>query len=65
MNITRAIQVCADISSPETKRRELDGLQQAMAKYRLQEGLLLTLEHEGEVKDKNITIRPVWAWLLE
>ncbi len=65
LRIALAIQVCADISSPETKRRELEGLQQAMAKYRLKEGLILTMEHTEILKDKNITIKPVWTWMLE
>jgi predicted AAA+ superfamily ATPase len=65
LKISQAIQVCMDISNPETKKREEEGLNEAMAKYKLKEGIILTLEQEGIIKDKRITIKPVWKWLLE
>jgi predicted AAA+ superfamily ATPase len=65
LKIAEAIQVCLDISNPETKKREIEGLQGAMTKYKLKEGLILTMEHEETIKAKNITIKPVWKWLLE
>ncbi len=65
LKVSSAIQVCLDISNPETRKREIEGLLSAMAKYKLKEGLILTMEHEETVKAKNITIKPVWKWLLE
>ena len=65
LKISQAIQVCLDISNPVTKKREIEGLQGAMVKYKLKEGIILTMEHEETIKSKNITIKPVWKWLLE
>lgn len=69
--ITLAIQVTVTLSDPDTKRRELEGLLEAMSLYHLEQGLILTLEEEGEEeviingKKASIVIRPIWKWLLE
>jgi len=41
-----------------TKKREVDGLIEALKEYRLKEGLILTLDKEEEfiLKDKKIII---------
>jgi len=65
LKVISAIQVSYELSDPRTRKREIDGLLEAMRKYKLQEGLILTLEGSGELKEKGITIRPVWKWLLE
>ena len=66
LKITKAIQVCITIDSPTTKRREVDGLLEALREYKLKEGLILTLDKEDEIKlnGKKIVIKPVWKWLL-
>jgi len=65
--ITQVIQVAATISDPNTYQRELEGLQEAMDAFTLQEGLLLTLDHAEEISvgKNHIIIKPVWQWLLE
>lgn len=67
LNITKAIQVCLKLDNPVTLERELSGLLEALRKYKLNDGLVLTLDKEGEIKkgDKNIIIKPVWKWLIE
>ena len=67
LKITQAIQVATNLSNPKTKKREVDGLLDAMRKYELEEGLILTLEEEDEINTENykIVIKPVWKWLLE
>ena len=67
LKITRAIQVCLNLESPMTKKREIEGLLEAMQKYALKEGIILTLDKEGEenINGKKIIIKPVWKWLLE
>ncbi|MFH1212089.1 MAG: ATP-binding protein [Candidatus Woesearchaeota archaeon] len=65
LRITEAIQVCADISNPLTKKREIEGLLHAMSKYKLKKGLILTMEQEEVIKNKGVVIKPVWEWLLE
>ena len=67
LEITQAIQVSSTVSNPTTKKREIDGLLDAMKMYHLKKGLILTLEDEEivEIDDKKIIIKPVWKWLLE
>ena len=67
LKIVQAIQVCLDISNPETKKRELDGLTEALKEYNLKEGLILTNDQEEEIKldGKTIQVLPVWKWLLD
>ena len=49
------------------KEREIEGILEAMNKFNLKEGLILTENQEDEIKveDKTIRIIPVWKWLLE
>ncbi len=67
LKITSAIQVCLILDNAVTKKREIDGLIEALKEYQLKEGLILTLDKEEEliVENKKIYIRPVWKWLLE
>ncbi|MFW6220306.1 MAG: ATP-binding protein [Nanoarchaeota archaeon] len=66
LKITSAIQVCY-ILNDENKKREIDGLIDAMKNYNLNSGLILTYEQEDEliIDNKKISIKPVWKWLLE
>lgn len=67
LKITKAIQVCSILDNAVTKKREVDGLIEALKEYKLKEGLILTLDKEEEfvLEDKKIIIKPVWKWLLE
>lgn len=64
--ITEAIQVCYEINS-HNKKREVEGLKEAMKKHELKQGLLLTHNTHDEIKDREgrIVLMPVWRWLLE
>ncbi|MBS3090605.1 ATP-binding protein [Candidatus Pacearchaeota archaeon] len=64
--ITNAIQVCFDFNE-ETKEREINGLIEALNKFKLKEGLILTYNQEDklETSGKLIKVLPVWKWLLE
>ncbi|MDO8517116.1 MAG: ATP-binding protein [Nanoarchaeota archaeon] len=66
LKITKAIQVCLILDNAVTKKREIDGLIEALKEYKLKEGLILTLDKEEEliVEDKKVIIKPVWKWLL-
>ncbi len=66
LKIVKAIQVCYDLNE-DNKKREFDGLLEAMNKYKLKEGLLLTYDQEEtiEIDGKKIIIKPVWKWLIE
>ena len=64
--ISEAVQVCY-ILNKDNKEREINGLIEAMDKFRLKKGIILTYEQEEEIriKNKNIKVIPVWKWLLE
>lgn len=64
--IKEAIQVCYSLNDGN-KDREFNGLLEALEKFNLKEGLILTFEKDGEVvtNKKKIRILPVWKWLLE
>ncbi|MEK6915198.1 MAG: ATP-binding protein [Nanoarchaeota archaeon] len=64
--ITQAIQVCYSLTG-ENKEREVNGLIEALEKFKLKEGMILTNDQEEEIteKEKKISIKPVWKWLLE
>jgi hypothetical protein len=65
--ITEAIQVSYEISSEETETREEEGLFEAMKRFKLKEGLILTQseEKEKEIEGLKIFYLPMWKWMLE
>ncbi len=67
LKISEAIQVSVYLENERTKEREINGLLEAMEKFNLKKGLILTMEEEEEIKIKNkiIKIMPVWKWMLE
>ena len=64
-HITDAIQVTASLNG--NSKREYDGLLEALDKYGLDEGLILTDDDDFEemIGDKRIIVMPIWKWLLE
>ena len=65
--IKQLIQVCYNISNPDTKRRELIGLVKASKELKCKNLLVITYDYEGEEKfnRKKITFIPLWKWLLK
>ncbi len=61
-DITQAIQVTQQLDSMATEKREREGLEEAMSSYHLKTGLILT--ENTEEQRGNITIMPIWKWLL-
>ena len=51
----------------DNKDREIGGLAEAMNKFKLKEGIILTYNQEDifEIDGKKIKLIPVWKWLLE
>lgn len=69
METVQVIQACTELHDPSTKQREISGLMEAMDKFSLSEGFIIT-EHEEdnqiierENKKYKILIRPIWKWL--
>lgn len=64
--IVEAIQVTAHFSDAEVKKREINGLLEAMTAYHLEEGLILAENEQDTIQiDKfRITVMPIWKWLL-
>ncbi len=65
--IVQAIQVSVQLSEEEVKRREVDGLVEAMNAYGLAEGVVLTENEQDslQVGDLLIKVIPIWKWLLD
>ena len=70
LKITQAIQVTFSLDDKKTFDRETKGLLEAMACYKLTQGLILTeseedkLEIEHDSKKYTVHIMPIWKWLL-
>ena len=65
--LTQVIQCCYELTR-DNKEREIEGLTEAMDKFKLKAGLILTYDQEEEMKlkgNRKIVIKPVWKWLLE
>ena len=65
LKIKEAIQVCYEVNA-ENREREIQGLLEALGKFKLKQGLLLTYDQENSFKvdNKVIKVIPVWKWLL-
>ncbi|MEK6935494.1 MAG: ATP-binding protein [Nanoarchaeota archaeon] len=64
--VSKAIQVCYDLNE-ENREREINGLIEALNKFKLKEGLILTYDKDDEFKieNKKIKVMPIWKWILE
>ncbi|MEA2050739.1 MAG: ATP-binding protein [Campylobacterota bacterium] len=61
------VNVSVDISDAKTRKRELDGLKEAMDYLNLQSSYLITQSEDKtiQIDDKKIFIIPLYKWLLE
>lgn len=61
--IKYAIQVCYELDE-ENKNREISGLIEAMKKFNLKEGFILTYNQEDKIEmgSRKIFVKPVWIW---
>ncbi len=66
LKIIQAIQVTQNLEEGN-KTREMEGMLEALKKYDLKKGLILTYGQEKEISidNKKIIIKPIWKWLLE
>ncbi|MBI3031947.1 ATP-binding protein [Candidatus Woesearchaeota archaeon] len=64
--ITQAIQVCY-VLNKDNKEREIAGLIEAMDKFKLKTGIMLTHEQTEDIrmKSKKIQVLPIYKWMVE
>ena len=65
LKITEALQV-TDILNDENENREVGGLLEAMEKFDLKSGIILTKDQEKEIQRKGriVKVMTIWKWLL-
>lgn len=64
--IINAIQITRNMTTPDTKKREVAGLLEALEFSKLKQGLIIT-ENDYELIEENgysIQVLPLWYWLL-
>ena len=64
--VENAINICMDISDKKTKEREVEGLLEALRKFKLRDGVIITDDYMGTEKHGKLTIEfiPLWVFLL-
>lgn len=64
--IVQAIQVCVDLSDEKVRKREVEGLLEAMQAYGLRKGTIVTEYTEEKIvlNDQQVHIIPAYKWLL-
>jgi len=62
-----AIQVCYDITEPDTQKREIAGMEKAMKYFNIDKGLIITAEQESEIKTSNnlILVKPAYKMMID
>lgn len=63
----RLVQVCARLDDPDTRRRELRALEEAMGELGVAQATLVTLDDDERVRLRTGEVRvvPAFRWLLE
>ena len=61
-----AIQVSCDLTGPDTYEREVGGLEKFLTANPDYRGIIISRETETRITGKSteITVLPVWKWLL-
>jgi len=60
------VQVSYNLNAAETRKRELNGLIEAMKELEINDGVIITYDSQETIKIDNfvITVIPAWKWLL-
>lgn len=58
------LQVCADLTSPETRARELRGLDAAAKEHPRATRRLLVLDRDARAEAPGVDVQPAYEWLL-
>lgn len=61
------VQVCETLSNPQTRKRELASLNEAMGELNMDSGIIVTRNEEEKipVESGQIVVMPAWRFLLE
>ena len=61
------LQVSYNLNAPETRKREMNGLIEAMKELEINDGVIITYDSQEKIKIDNfvITVIPAWKWLLQ
>jgi len=64
--ICEAYQVCYALDD-FNRQREIGGLLEALKKFNLKKGIIITLDQEDEflIEGKKVIVKPAWKWLLQ
>lgn len=64
--VEEAIQVSYSLNDQKTPDREVKGLVEAMKRFNVKKGLILTFEDEElfDISNIGISVVPIWKWLL-
>ena len=68
VRITDAYQVTLNMSSPQTREREIAGVREAMQAYSLSKGYIITFEGKETITFEDNTVVeviPAWEWMLQ
>ena len=67
-SITEAYQVSVSLAETKTRKREIDGLVEAMDAFGLTVGYIITLDENEEINfanGKTIHVLPYYRWCLD
>ena len=61
-----AVQVCTDISQPDTLKRELESIITTARYFRIKENFIVTYNQEQDFHEEGISVKaiPAWKWIL-
>ena len=61
-----AVQVCTDISQPDTLKRELESIITTARYFRIKENFIVTYNQEQDFQEEGVSVKaiPAWKWML-
>jgi predicted AAA+ superfamily ATPase len=64
--VTNTINICMDVNDEKIKKREIDGLLEAMKTFKLRKGVIITDDYMATEKHGRMTVDfvPLWLYLL-
>ena len=65
--VVNAINICMDMNDDKIRKREINGLLEAMKNFKLHNGIIITEDHLDTEKHEGLTVEfiPLWLYLLK